>query len=332
MLLVTGGAGFIGSNLVAALAERGHDVVVCDRLGAGDKWRNLAHHTIEDVIPPEELPQFLRWAEGRLSAVFHLGAISATTETDGDALLANNFRLSKVFWDHCAREGIPLIYASSAATYGDGAEGFDDDASAEYLAGLRPLNGYGWSKHLFDRWVMRRLAKDAPPDESWAPPQWAGLKFFNVYGPNEYHKGGQASVAWHLFGQLSRGEPARLFQSHHPDYADGGQLRDFIWVGDCVDVMLWLLDNPKVSGLFNVGTGKARSFADLARAVFAAMDKPENISYVPTPEAIRDKYQYFTEAKMARLRTAGYDRPFTDLEEGVARYVKDYLTQSDPYR
>ncbi|WP_340115689.1 ADP-glyceromanno-heptose 6-epimerase [Pelagibius sp. 7325] len=332
MLLVTGGAGFIGSNLVAALAERGHDVVVCDRLGEGDKWRNLAHHTIEDVIPPEELPQFLRWAEGRLSAVFHLGAISATTETDGDALLANNFRLSKVFWDHCAREGIPLIYASSAATYGDGAEGFDDDASAEYLARLRPLNGYGWSKHLFDRWVMRRLAKDAPPDESWAPPQWAGLKFFNVYGPNEYHKGGQASVAWHLFGQLSRGEPARLFQSHHPDYADGGQLRDFIWVGDCVDVMLWLLDHPKVSGLFNVGTGKARSFADLARAVFAAMDKPENISYVPAPEAIRDKYQYFTEAKMARLRTAGYGKPFTDLEEGVARYVKDYLTQSDPYR
>jgi ADP-L-glycero-D-manno-heptose 6-epimerase len=332
MLLVTGGAGFIGSNLVAALAERGHDVVVCDRLGEGDKWRNLAHQAIEDVIPPEELPQFLRWAEGRLSAVFHLGAISATTETDGDALLANNFRLSKVFWDHCAREGIPLIYASSAATYGDGAEGFDDDASAGYLSRLRPLNGYGWSKHLFDRWVMRRLAKDAPADEPWAPPQWAGLKFFNVYGPNEYHKGGQASVAWHLFGQLSRGEPARLFQSHHPGYADGGQLRDFIWVGDCVDVMLWLLDNPKVSGLFNVGTGKARSFADLARAVFAAMDKPENISYVPTPEAIRDKYQYFTEAKMARLRTAGYDKPFTDLEEGVARYVKDYLTQSDPYR
>ncbi|GAB4364464.1 MAG: ADP-glyceromanno-heptose 6-epimerase [Kiloniellaceae bacterium] len=332
MLLVTGGAGFIGSNLVAALAERGHDVVVCDRLGSGDKWRNLAHHAVEDVIPPEELPQFLRWAEGRLSAVFHLGAISATTETDGDALLANNFRLSKVFWDHCAREGIPLIYASSAATYGDGTHGFDDDCSAGYLAHLRPLNGYGWSKHLFDRWVMRRLAKEAPPDESWAPPQWAGLKFFNVYGPNEYHKGGQASVAWHLFGQLSRGEPAKLFQSHHPDYPDGGQLRDFIWVGDCVDVMLWLLDNPKVSGLFNVGTGKARSFADLARAVCAAMDKPENIRYVPTPEAIRDKYQYYTEATTARLRRAGYDKPFTDLEDGVARYVRDYLSKSDPYR
>jgi len=327
MLLVTGGAGFIGSNLVAALCERGQDVIVCDRLGEGDKWRNLAHHEIEDVIPPEELPTFLRWAEGRLSAVFHLGAISATTESDGDALVANNFRLSKVFWDHCTAEQIPLVYASSAATYGDGAQGFDDDIDRGHLASLRPLNGYGWSKHLFDRWVARRLAEHLP-----APPQWAGLKFFNVYGPNEYHKGGQASVAWHLFGQLSRGEPARLFQSHHPDYADGGQLRDFIWVGDCVDVMLWLLEHPKVSGLFNVGTGKARSFADLARAVFAAMDKPENISYVPTPEAIRDKYQYFTEAKMARLRTAGYDKPFTDLEEGVARYVKDYLTQSDPYR
>ncbi|MGE5766576.1 MAG: ADP-glyceromanno-heptose 6-epimerase [Bacteroidota bacterium] len=327
MLLVTGGAGFIGSNLVAALSARGEAVVVCDRLGQGDKWRNLAHHEVEDVIPPEELPAFLRWAEGRLSAVFHLGAISATTETDGDALIANNFRLSKVFWDHCTAEQIPLIYASSAATYGDGAEGFDDDMDRAHLARLKPLNGYGWSKHLFDRWVARRLAEDRP-----TPPQWAGLKFFNVYGPNEYHKGGQASVAWHLFGQLSRGEPARLFQSHHPDYADGGQLRDFIWVGDCVDVMLWLRDNAGVSGLFNVGTGEARSFADLARAVFAAMERPENISYVPTPEAIRDKYQYFTEAKMARLRAAGYGRPFTSLEDGVARYVRDFLTRPDPYR
>ena len=327
MLLVTGGAGFIGSNLVAALCERGREVVVCDRLGSADKWRNLAHHEIEDVIPPEELPQFLRWAEGRLSAVFHLGAISATTESDGDALLANNFRLSKVFWDHCAQEGIPLIYASSAATYGDGSEGFDDSADRAYLARLRPMNGYGWSKHLFDRWMVRRLG-----DNGSAPPQWAGLKFFNVYGPNEYHKGGQASVAWHLFGQLSRGEPARLFQSHHPDYTDGGQLRDFIWVGDCVDVMLWLLDNPQVSGLYNVGTGKARSFADLARAVFAAMERPENISYIPTPEAIRDRYQYFTEAKMARLRAAGYDRPFTELEVGIARYVRDFLFRPDPYR
>ncbi|HEY9538952.1 MAG TPA: ADP-glyceromanno-heptose 6-epimerase [Kiloniellaceae bacterium] len=332
MLLVTGGAGFIGSNLVAALCERGEAVVICDRLGQGDKWRNLAHHEVEDVIPPEELPQFLRWAEGRLTAVFHLGAISATTESDGDALLANNFRLSKIFWDHCTQEQIPLIYASSAATYGDGAAGFDDDADREHLARLRPLNGYGWSKNLFDRWVARRVAEKAASDGAGTPPQWAGLKFFNVYGPNEYHKGGQASVAWHLFGQLSQGEPAKLFQSHHPDYADGGQLRDFIWVGDCIDVMLWLLDHPRVSGLFNVGTGKARSFADLARAVFAAMERPENISYVPTPEAIRDKYQYFTEAKMARLRAAGYERPFTELEDGVARYVRDFLSQPDPYR
>jgi len=327
MLLVTGGAGFIGSNLVAALSQRGDDVVVCDRLGTGDKWRNLAQHEIEDVIPPEELPQFLRWAEGRLSAVVHLGAISATTESDADALLASNFRLSKVFWDHCAREEIPLVYASSAATYGDGAEGFDDDPDRDRLARLRPLNGYGWSKHLFDRWVLRRVARGEA-----APPQWVGLKFFNVYGPNEYHKGAQASVAWHLFSQLDRGEPAKLFRSHHPDYADGGQLRDFIWVGDCVDVMLWLLDNPAVSGLFNVGTGKARSFADLARAVCAAMERPENISYVPTPEAIRDRYQYFTEAKIARLRAAGYDRPFTELEDGVTRYVRDFLTQANPYR
>ncbi len=325
MLLVTGGAGFIGSNLVAALAGRGAPVVVCDRLGQGDKWRNLAHHALADLIAPEELADFLVRRRGALTAVFHLGAISSTTESDGDALIRNNFRPSTLLWEHCAAERIPLIYASSAATYGDGARGFDDDATQ--LADLKPLNGYGWSKHLFDRWVAARLDAGAA-----APPQWAGLKYFNVYGPNEYHKGGQASVAWHLFQQIKAGGRAKLFQSHHPDYADGGQLRDFVWVGDCVDVMLWLQANPGVSGLFNVGSGKARSFADLARAVFAALDAPENIDFIPTPEALRAHYQYFTEAKMDRLRAAGYDKPFTELETGVASYVTDYLDSADPYR
>ncbi|MFQ5775461.1 MAG: ADP-glyceromanno-heptose 6-epimerase [Kiloniellaceae bacterium] len=327
MILVTGGAGFIGSNVAAALVERGERVVVCDRLGQGDKWRNLAKLELEDLIAPEDLPEFLARAGAALRAVVHMGAVSETTARDGDALIANNFRLSKLLWSACAEHNKQFVYASSAATYGDGARGFDDDASIEYLAWLRPLNAYGWSKHLFDRWVARRLADGGP-----VPMQWAGLKFFNVYGPNEYHKGAQASVAYHLYRQVSDGAPARLFQSHDPDYPDGGQRRDFVWVGDCADVVIWLLENRRVNGLFNVGTGKARSFAELAGALFAAMDRPENIQYVPTPEAIRPNYQYFTQARMERLRAAGYERPFAELEDGVRRYVEDFLARPDPYR
>ncbi|MCH7795873.1 MAG: ADP-glyceromanno-heptose 6-epimerase [Proteobacteria bacterium] len=337
MIVITGGAGFIGSNLAAALAQRGERVAICDRLGAdgqgadglgaGGKWRNIAKLEIEDVVPPDQLLAFLSGAADRLRALVHLGAISDTTARDGDALVETNFRLPARLWAFCAEHNKPFIYASSAATYGDGAEGFDDDASIEHLARLRPLNAYGWSKLLFDRWVARRLADGGP-----VPLQWAGLRFFNVYGPNEYHKGAQASVASHLYRQVAAGEPARLFQSHRPDYPDGGQKRDFIWVGDCVEVMLWLLENRQVNGLFNLGTGKARSFADLARALFAALDRPENVQYVPTPEEIRDKYQYFTEARMERLRAAGYEPPFTELEDGVRRYVRDHLAAADPYR
>ncbi len=331
MILITGGAGFIGSNLLAALAARGGRVAVNDWLGHGDKWRNLAHNTLADVFAPTGLGAFLDAEKDRLRAVFHMGAISATTETDGDLLVETNFRLSKKLWEFCAAEGIAFIYASSAATYGDGSHGFDDSAAPEHLANLRPLNGYGWSKHLFDRWVVQNLTQNKPGAAA-KPPQWAGLKFFNVYGPNEFHKGGQASVALHLFQQIQRGERAKLFQSHRPDYTDGGQLRDFVWVEDCVDIMLWLLDHPQVSGLFNVGTGQARSFADLAQAVYGAMGQAPAIDFIPTPEAIRDKYQYFTEARMARLRQAGYDRPFTSLEDGVGRYVRDFLSQEDPYK
>lgn len=326
MILVTGGAGFIGSNIVAALCGRGERVAVCDRLGDGDKWRNLAKRPLEDLIAPEALGDWLAGCGGRLTAVVHMGAISDTTERDADALAANNFGLSKRLWRWCADKAVPLIYASSAATYGDGAAGFDDDLSEAYLARLQPLNGYGWSKHLFDRWVAAQL-----DDGAARPPAWAGLKFFNVYGPNEYHKGGQASVAYHLFRQIEAGEPARLFQSHNPDYPDGGQLRDFVWVEDCVALVLWLLDRDGSGGLLNVGTGQARSFADLARALFDSLGEPQNIRYIPTPEAIRDRYQYFTEARMERLRAAGYERPFTGLEEGVGRYLRNHLMTADPY-
>jgi ADP-L-glycero-D-manno-heptose 6-epimerase len=326
MYLVTGGAGFIGSNLVAALCDRGAEVMVVDRLGGGEKWRNLARHPIAGLLPPEELEAFWR-AEPPLDAVLHLGAISDTTATDADLVAATNFTLPLWLWSACAEREIPFLYASSAATYGDGSQGFDDDPSPEALARLRPLNLYGWSKHAFDRRVADLLARGAP-----APPQWAGLKFFNVYGPNEYHKGRMASVVFHKFREITRGEPARLFRSDRPDIADGAQMRDFVHVDDCVAVMLWLLDNPQVSGLFNLGSGRARSFLDLTRAIFAATGREEAIEFVDMPPDLVGRYQYFTEAPLGRLRAAGYAGQMTPLEEGVRRYVQEFLLGGDPWR
>lgn len=320
MYLVTGGAGFIGSNLAAALVARDATPVhVCDFLDNPAKQANLAAAGIADVIPPDTLITWLAGPGRDVETVFHMGATSATTEIDMGHLLDNNLGASLDLWRWCAANGRRLIYASSAATYGDGAQGFEDDNDPSALARLRPLNRYGLSKQLFD--IEAVLLARA----GYAPAQWTGLKFFNVYGPNERHKGGQRSVAVQLFEQITSGKPARLFRSHNPDYADGGQLRDFIWVGDCVDVMLWLLDNPGVNGIFNVGTGRARSFLDLANACFAALDTPPRIEYIDTPAAIRENYQYFTEAPMARLRKAGYARPFTGLEKGVRRYILDHL-------
>ena len=327
MILVTGAAGFIGSNFVAALAQRGErEISVCDRRGDDDQWRNLAKYELADIIEPEDLLNYLDKHKGEVNRIFHMGAISSTTETDVDLIMDTNFRLSLDLWNWCVEHQVPFIYASSAATYGNGEAGFDDDGSCDGLAKLQPLNAYGWSKHLFDRRVAQMIA-----DGARTSPQWAGLKFFNVYGPNEYHKGGQMSVVPQIYKQIQETGIARLFQSHHPEYKDGGQMRDFIWVGDCVDVMLWLYENRGVSGLFNCGTGKARAFKDLAAAVFAALDKEPNIDYIPTPENIRNKYQYFTEAKMARLRAAGYNAGLTSLEDGVKRYVQDYLSADDPY-
>ena len=334
MIIVTGGAGFIGSNIVGELTDRGRDrVVVCDTLGAGDKWRNIAKHNIADLIAPARLFDYLNgltrsaWIFSHpVDAVVHMGAISSTTEADADLIYDTNVRLPLELWTWCARHGVRFIYASSAATYGDGGQGFDDAFTADDLARLRPLNAYGWSKHQFDRRVEKlRRGLDRPP-------QWAGLKFFNVYGPNEYHKGSQRSVAIQIFERAMAGEPMRLFKSHHPDYPDGGQRRDFVYVADCVDVVLWLLDHPGVSGLFNMGTGQSRTFLDLANAVYAALGRDPNIEFVDTPPGLRDKYQYFTEARMERLRAAGYAKPFTSLEDGVADYVRKYLATDDPYR
>ena len=256
-----------------------------------------------------------------------MGAISSTTETDVDLIVERNFRLSQRLWQWCAGAQRPFIYASSAATYGDGATGFEDEFTREALAKLRPLNAYGWSKHQFDRLVARLLA-----DGAKAPPQWAGLKFFNVYGPNEYHKSSMRSVVAANFATVAGGAPLRLFKSYRADYPDGGQSRDFVHVQDCVDVVLWLLANAGVSGLFNLGTGQARSWLDLGHAMFAALQRPPAIEFIDMPETLRPKYQYFTEARMARLRAAGYGRPFTALEAGIADYVGKYLATEDAYR
>jgi ADP-L-glycero-D-manno-heptose 6-epimerase len=327
MILVTGGAGFIGSNITAALAWRGRSVAVCDRLRQADKWRNLSKVVLREVVEPAALFTWLEDNAADIEAIVHMGAISSTTEADVDLIVQVNFRLSIALWRWCARHTRRFIYASSAATNGGGEQGFDDDASPAALARLRPLNPYGWSKHLFDQWVARELSEAAP-----RPPQWAGLKFFNVYGPNEYHKGSMRSVVALKYPLASSARPVTLFRSHRPDVPDGGQKRDFVYVRDCVAVVLWLLDRPDVNGLFNLGTGQARSFADLARALFSALQQPPRIEYLDTPPAILAHYQYFTEARMERLREAGYAQPFTSLEDGVRDYVERYLSQSDPYR
>lgn len=327
MYLVTGGAGFIGSNLVAALSSRGERVVVCDWMHDDQRWRNLAKHEIVDLIAPDALLEWLRRAPQPLGAVLHLGAVSSTTESDVDLIVRTNIRFTFDLLEWCRQSGTPFVYASSAATYGDGGAGFDDEFSVEALARLRPLNAYGWSKHVVDRRMARLVAEGAS-----LPPQWVGLKFFNVYGPNEYHKGAMQSVVARNFASIRDGAPMRLFRSDRPQYRDGGQLRDFIYVKDCVEVILWLLEHPKVSGLFNVGTGKARSWLDLAGALLGACGRETAIEFMDMPAALKHQYQYYTQAHMERLRSAGYTRPFTSLEEGVTDYVQRYLAVADPYR
>jgi ADP-L-glycero-D-manno-heptose 6-epimerase len=326
MLLVTGGAGFIGSNIVAALNDAGRsDVVVCDLLGHDGKWLNLAKRQLADIAPPGQLAD---WLKGRkLDAIIHLGAISETTATDGDLVIETNFRFSMRLLDWCTANATPFIYASSAATYGDGAQGFKDDPSPAALKQLRPMNLYGWSKHLFDMAVIDRVVR-----REKLPPQWAGLKFFNVFGPNEYHKGTMMSVLARRFADIKAGRPVQLFKSYREGIADGDQRRDFIYVDDVVRVMMWLLATPSVSGLFNVGTGAARSFKDMMLAAFAALGASPSIQYIDMPEQIRGSYQYFTQSEVDRLRGAGYNGGFTRLEDAVELYVKGFLDRADRFR
>lgn len=326
-IVITGGAGFVGSHVAGTLADEGkYLIAVCDRFGAGDKWKNVSKHPIHTIIAPDDLFYWLEMHAEDVEAIVHMGAITSTTENDADMLLEHNFALSTMLWRWCAEQEKRFIYASSASTYGSGEQGFDDDVSIEYLKKLRPLNPYAWSKQLFDQHVSGIVSRG-----EIKPAQWAGLKFFNVYGPNEYHKGEQKSVICKFTPHAAHGQTLKLFKSYHPDYKHGGQKRDFIHVKDCTAIISWLLETPAVNGLFNVGTGQARSFDEVAHAIFAALGRNPQIAYVDMPEDIIHHYQYFTEAKLDRLRAAGYAAPFTSLEDGVRDYVQNYLTKDDPY-
>jgi ADP-L-glycero-D-manno-heptose 6-epimerase len=318
LIVVTGSAGFIGSNIVLDLSAAGARVVVCDLFRSGQKWRNIAVASLYDILRPGALFGWLERHRDDVGVVIHMAAISSTTESDVDNFVVSNVRLTLDLWEWCAKASKRLIYASSAATYGDGSAGFSDDQSPTALAALRPLNPYGWSKHVVDR----RIIDDVVRGRS-APPQWAGLKFFNVYGPNEEHKGAMQSLVSKIDPIVRAGGTVTLFKSHDPRYRDGEQLRDFIYVKDCVAVVRWLLGNPDVSGLFNVGTGAARSFLELVGTVCAAVGCKPDIRFIDIPDELRTQYQYCTRADIGKLRNAGFTAPFYSLEEGV----RDWLGQ-----
>ncbi|MBU1694146.1 MAG: ADP-glyceromanno-heptose 6-epimerase [Verrucomicrobia bacterium] len=313
--IVTGGAGFIGSNLVAALNERGEDhILVVDELGTDEKWMNLVGLRYEDYLGRDDFRAAIRHdALTSVDAVFHLGACSTTTEKDASFLADNNYRFTRELCEWCLQNGARFIYASSAATYGDGATGYSDDD--RHTLTLKPLNMYGYSKHMFDLWALRHALLD----------RIVGLKYFNVFGPREDHKGDMRSVIHKAFHQIRKAGEVRLFKSYKPKYRDGEQERDFIFIRDAVDVTLFFLDHPGVSGLFNCGAGQARTWNDLAKAVFAAMKLEPRITYIEMPPALREKYQYHTQADVSKLRRAGYDKSFTSLEDGVREYVQGWL-------
>ncbi len=324
MIVVTGGAGFIGSFMVWQLNQsKLDDILVVDDLGCESKWQNLAKRQIDHIIEPSVLFNWLSENRMRVSAIIHMGACSSTDEQDADFLMRNNVHYSMKLFQFCTELRLPFLYASSAATYGVGDDGFRDDH--QVVAKLRPTNKYGYSKQLFDAWVLRQKS---------CPPFWAGLKFFNVYGPNEYHKGKQASVVYHAYQQIRERGRLRLFRSARADVADGEQKRDFVYVKDVTRVMEYLLQNQSKapSGIYNLGTGQSRTFLDLGRGVFQAMGAGEpKIDWVETPEVLRTHYQYFTEAEMSKLRHAGYAQPFFSLEQGILDYVQNHLMSPDPY-
>ena len=323
MIIVTGGAGFIGSAFIWRLNQEGiDDIIIVDRLSTDDKWKNLVNRRFVDYIHKDEFLQMVcaDQVPFEISAIIHMGACSSTTERDADYLWKNNYLYSRRLAEWAMKRNIRFIYASSAATYGDGTLGFSDDHSK--ISKLKPINMYGYSKQLFDLWVLKNKLEN----------KIAGIKFFNVFGPNEYHKEEMTSVIFKAFYQIKETGKVRLFKSYKKEYPDGGQMRDFVYVKDCLDVMWWLFNNQKVNGIFNLGTGKARTWNDLIKAVFAAMRRKTNIQYIEMPESLRDQYQYFTQAEMNKLKAAGCPVEFSSLEDSVRDYIGNYLQQqADQY-
>lgn len=331
MIIVTGGAGMIGSAFIWKLNEMGEkDILVVDKLRNEEKWLNIRKREYADWVDRDNLKEWLSCEENakKIRAVVHMGACSTTTETDGDYLMDNNYGYSKFLWDFCSKRNLKYIYASSAATYGMGELGYNDDVGPEDLQKLRPLNKYGYSKKIFDDWAFK---------QEKTPKQWNGLKFFNVYGPQEYHKGRMASMIFHTFNQYKENGHVKLFKSYKEGFKDGEQLRDFVYVKDVVDIMYFMLINDVDSGIFNIGTGKCRSFLDLSMATMRAASKNPDleaskvVELIPMPEDLRGRYQYFTEAKINKLREIGYTKEMTSLEDGVKDYVENYLSQEDSY-
>jgi ADP-L-glycero-D-manno-heptose 6-epimerase len=321
MIVITGGAGMIGSMIAWHLNRQGRDdIVIVDRQQHPDQWQNLCHRQYHQYLDKDELPGWLQQGE-KVDAVIHMGAVSATTERDWNRLLEDNIRYSQNLWSWCARNDVPFLYASSAATYGAGEQGYNDT----HIQTLRPLNAYGYSKHFFDQWALRQAAANN------APASWAGFKFFNVYGPNEYHKERMASVALHSFNQFRDTGTVRLFRSDRADVADGMQLRDFVYVKDAAAVIAWFLEGRGASSIYNVGSGQARTFRDLATAVMTCAGHAPNITWIDMPEDLKGKYQYYTQAEMGKLRAAGYHQPFHTLEDGVRDYVQNHLLLADRY-
>ena len=321
VIVVTGAAGFIGSYLTGYLNELGYtQLVLVDDFSNEHKVPNLRDKKYIHKVHREQFFDWIKSHPGLIKYVFHLGARTDTTEMDYEVHKKWNLDYSKNIWEVCTKHNIPLVYASSAATYGNGEHGYEDNH--DIIKQLQPLNPYGVSKNEFDIWAL---------NQPQSPPFWAGLKFFNVFGPNEYHKGRMASVIMHAFNQIKSNGAVKLFRSHNPDYKDGEQIRDFIYVKDVVNICVWLMENQPQSGLYNTGTGKARTFLALVRAIYSTLDIPENINFIDTPIDIRDKYQYFTEANMQKLRAAGYEKPMYSLEEGVKEYVNDFLLGNKYY-
>lgn len=322
MIIVTGGAGFIGSAFVWKLNQEGiEDIIIVDRLGTTDKWKNLVNLCYKDYIYKDDFFQMICDDDlpSDVSAIVHMGACSSTTERDADYLWGNNFLYTRTLAEWAIKRGIRFIYASSAATYGDGKQGFSDDLSK--IKPLKPINMYGYSKQIFDLWVLRKKLES----------KVAGVKFFNVFGPNEYHKGDMTSVIYKAFYQIKETGRVRLFKSYVSQYPDGGQMRDFVYVKNCINVLWWLLKNPSVNGIFNLGTGKARTWNDLIFAVFSAMGIQSNIEYIEMPELLRHQYQYFTQAEIDKLKVAGCPVDFSTLEDSVRDYVINYLQKQDPH-